>query len=117
MFTKERTKELLDFIIEKIEDKKGNNIKILDLSKVNNSISDYFVICTANSKIQAQTISDYIIRQTRTEMGEKPIGVEGENNAHWILIDYSSIIVHIFQQEFRDFYDLEGLWGDTTTEL
>ncbi len=111
------TKEILNFIIDKIEDKKGEDIKVLDLTKIDNSIADYFVICTANSKIQAQTISDHIIRETRTQLKERPLNVEGEQNAFWILIDYSDIIVHIFQPEYREFYDLEGLWGEALTEI
>ena len=111
------TAELLNFIIEKIEDKKGEDIKVLDLRQMDNSIADYFIVCTANSKIQAQTISDHIIREIRTIQHERPINVEGEQNAFWILIDYSSIVVHIFQPEYRDFYDLEGLWGDALTEI
>jgi len=111
------TTETLNFIIDKIEDKKGENIKVLDLSKIDNAIADYFIICTANSKIQAQTISDHIIRETRTQLKEKPLNVEGEQNAFWILIDYADIIVHIFQPEYREFYDLESLWGEALTEI
>jgi ribosome-associated protein len=110
------TKEFLDFLISKIDDKKGEDIKILDLQKLENSVSDYFVICSANSKTQAQTISDYIIHETRNFLHKRPISVEGEQNAFWILIDYGTVVIHIFQPEYREFYDLEGLWGDVLAE-
>jgi len=107
----------LEFIISKIEDKKGEEIKILNLQTIENSVADYFVICTANSKIQAQTISDHLIKELRTFKKIKPLSVEGEANAFWILLDYGDIIVHIFQPEYRKFYNLEDLWGESIIEI
>ena len=104
--------KLLKFIVEKIEDKKGEDIKILDLKALDNSFADYFVICSSNSKIHAQTISNHIVRETRTHLKERPVNIEGEQNAQWILLDYIDVVVHIFQPEYREFYNIESLWGE-----
>ncbi len=108
--------QLKNFILTNIEEKKGEAIKVLDLRKIENAIADYFVICNATSKIHAQTISDHIVRQVRTNLKQRPLSVEGEQNAFWILVDYASVVVHIFLPEYREFYDLEGLWGEVIAE-
>ncbi|MDO5510809.1 MAG: ribosome silencing factor [Weeksellaceae bacterium] len=103
---------LLDTIIAAIEDKKGEDIQILDLTEIENAVSSYFVICSANSNTQVAAIAGSIEDKTRKELKEKPFHTEGLTNALWVLMDYVSIVVHIFQRDKREFYDLESMWGD-----
>ncbi|TWP23853.1 ribosome silencing factor [Apibacter muscae] len=103
---------LLNAIVQGIEDVKGYDITILNLTQLENRISDYFIVCTGSSNTQVSAISDSIERNVRTSLKEKPWHVEGKDNLQWVLMDYVSIAVHIFQPEFREYYDLESLWGD-----
>lgn len=99
-------------IIEGITDIKGENISILDLRSLENAVCDFFVICTGNSNTQVNAISGSVEKRVREQLKEKPWHIEGADNAEWILMDYVSTVVHIFQPEPREFYDLESLWGD-----
>jgi ribosome-associated protein len=83
---------------------------ILELKKLT-VIADYFVICSGESTTQVKAIADNVERQLR-ELGIKPIGIEGEGHAHWVLIDYGDVVVHIFEDETRRFYELEKFWLD-----
>ncbi len=103
---------LITNIIKGIEDVKGENITILDLREIENSICDYFVICDGNSNTQVSAISGSIQKVVSKEIKDKPWHIEGENNAEWILMDYVNVVVHVFQKQIREFYNLEGLWGD-----
>jgi len=103
---------LLENIIEGILDKKGQQIVDLDLTKVNNSICDHFVICHANSNTQVNAIADSVEKKVKENLNQKVIHREGMENATWVLLDYSNIVVHIFQEEIRNYYRLEELWGD-----
>ena len=75
------------------------------------SIADFFLIASGNSSRQVQAIARHLRRKLR-EKGLKPYGIEGEQEGHWVLLDYGDVIVHIFYQPMREFYDLEGLWVD-----
>jgi ribosome-associated protein len=75
------------------------------------SFADYFIIASGNSSRQVQAISRHMATRTREE-GFRPYGVEGEQEGHWVLMDYGDVIIHIFYQPVREFYDLEGLWGE-----
>jgi ribosome-associated protein len=101
--------ELLKKIVSLLEEKKGEDIVVLDVSKHTN-IADYFVIVTANSTVHARALTDYLIESLGKE-GIYPDHVEGLENAYWVLIDFMDIIVHIFQKEWRDYYDLEWLYS------
>ena len=103
---------LLAFIIDAIQDKKGIDIVDLRLSKLENAITNHFVICHGNSSTQVEAIADSVEEKVKEELNIKAWHKEGHKNAQWILLDYSSIMVHIFQKEFRDFYRLEELWAD-----
>ncbi|MFM1771732.1 MAG: ribosome silencing factor [Bacteroidota bacterium] len=103
---------LLFSIIEGIEEVKGHDIKILDLRNIESAIADYFVVCTGTSTTQVEAIARSAENFTRKELDEKPRRVEGLRNAQWVLMDYFSIIVHIFYEPMRDHYDIEGLWAD-----
>ncbi len=105
---------LVSEIIDGIEDLKGENIVVLDLTNLENSVCDYFVICEGNSNTQINAITNSIEKKVRVELGEKPWHIEGTSNAEWVLLDYVSVAVHVFQRDVRAFYDLEGLWADAT---
>ncbi len=108
---------LKDFVVEAIKEKKGKEIKVLDLRELDQSIADYFIICHGDSNTQVDAISDFIDRQTRTELQEHALHKEGTDNLQWVLLDYGELVVHVFQEEFRRFYNLEDLWADAKTEL
>ena len=105
-------KEIVKKIYKIIEDKKGDDIKVIDISKIG-SIADYFIIAGANNINQVQAISDEIDFILGKE-GILPKAVEGNKNATWMLLDYNDIVVHIFLKEDRVFYDLERIWRDGT---
>ncbi|MDR2121706.1 MAG: ribosome silencing factor [Flavobacteriaceae bacterium] len=110
--TQTKEKVLLENIIKGIEEVKGYDITILDFTKLENTITDYFVICTGTTNTQVSAIAGSVERFVRTHMKEKPWHVEGVDNQQWILVDYVSVVVHIFQPEYREYYGLEDLWGD-----
>jgi len=103
---------LITEIIKGIEDVKGENISILDLREIENTVCDYFIVCDGNSNTQVSAISGSIQKKVSKTLKDKPWHVEGENNAEWVLLDYVNIVVHVFQKQVREFYNLEGLWGD-----
>ncbi len=110
------TEALLDKIIKGIQDKKGKEILSLNIGKIENSICDYFVICHGTSSTHVDAIIDSIEQRVKKELNEKPYNKEGLDNLTWVLIDYASIIIHVFQKEYRDFYNLEDLWADATMD-
>jgi ribosome-associated protein len=103
---------LLTNIIEGIIEKKGREIVDIDLSRINSSICDHFIICHADSNTQVTAIADSIEKHVRDNLKQKVGHREGLENALWILLDYHDIVVHIFQREIRSYYQLEDLWGD-----
>ena len=104
--------ELITLIIAGIEDIKGQNISILDLRSIENSVCDYFVICDGNSNTQVNAIVNSIQKKVSKSANEKPYQIEGEDNAEWVLMDYINIVVHVFQKHKREYYAIENLWGD-----
>lgn len=108
----EELNKLKAAIITAIEDKKGENIVTIEIGKIDNAITEYFIICNAQSNTQVNAISDGIEKDVRKSLKERPWHTEGRHNAQWIVMDYSSIIVHVFQTPYRDFYKLEELWAD-----
>ena len=104
--------DLLALIIKGIEDVKGNDINILDLREIENTVCDYFVICNGNSNTQINAIVGSVQKVVSKELKEKPWHVEGEQNGEWVLMDYVSIVVHVFQKHIREYYNIESLWGD-----
>ncbi len=103
---------LVEAIVEGMENLKASNITILDLTELENSVCDYFIISEGTSNTQVKAISNSIEEQVRKSLTEKPWHVEGKENAEWVLMDYVNTVVHIFQSETRRFFDLESLWGD-----
>jgi ribosome-associated protein len=106
------TDVLLTNIIKGIEDVKGNDIDILDLREIDTAVCDYFVICNGSSNTQVNAIVNSVQKLVSKELKDKPWHVEGSDNAEWVLMDYVSIVVHVFQKQIREFYNIEGLWGD-----
>jgi len=94
-------------------EKKAEHPVALELSGLT-IVADYFVICSGESTTQVRAISEYIEEELR-KAGIKPIGIEGRNYSHWVLLDYGDVIIHIFEKETRSFYDLEKLWMDAKT--
>ncbi len=106
------TDDLLASIIKGIEDVKGLNIDILDLRGIDNRVCDYFVICNGTSNTQVNAIVNSVQKGVSKELKDKPWHVEGTDNGEWVLMDYVSIVVHVFQKHIREYYNIESLWGD-----
>jgi ribosome-associated protein len=106
------TDQLITHIVKGIEDVKGQDIEILDLREIENTVCDYFIICNGTSNTQVNAIVGSIQKTVSKSLKEKPWHIEGSDNAEWILIDYVHVVVHVFQKHIREFYDIEGLWGD-----
>ena len=104
--------ELIAVIIKGIDDVKGENIQLLDLRELENTVCDYFIICSGNSNTQVNAISGSVQKVVSKEIKDKPWHIEGEMNAEWVLMDYVNVVVHVFQKHVREFYDIESLWGD-----
>jgi len=104
------SKIIADRITELIFNKKGYDVKILDLRKLT-TIADYFVICSADSDTQVKAIADEVDKTLRDE-GIRLWHKEGYQSLNWVLIDYVDVVVHIFKKESREFYNIEKLWGD-----
>jgi len=99
-----------------IFEKKGYNVLKLDLRELENRIADFFVICHGTSTSQVDSICDSVEDTVRKNAGEKPLHIEGLDNCFWVLLDYGNVVVHIFLEEYRNFYSLESLWADALIE-
>lgn len=106
------TDDLIAVIIKGIDEVKGENIQLLDLREIENTVCDYFIVCSGNSNTQVNAISGSVQKIVSKELKDKPWHIEGQANAEWVLMDYVNVVVHIFQKQTRDFYDIESLWGD-----
>ncbi len=104
--------QIVSGIIKGIEEVKGQEIQILDLREIENTVCDYFVICSGTSNTQVNAIVNSVQKLVSKSLKEKPWHVEGSDNAEWVLLDYVHVVVHVFQKHIREFYDIEGLWGD-----
>jgi ribosome-associated protein len=103
---------LCNSIVEGMKDNKAKNIVVLDLRKIENAVTDFFVICSGDSTTQVEGIASSVTRLVRKELQEKPWHQEGKGNNQWILLDYVNVVTHIFFHEQRDYYELEELWAD-----
>ncbi|MDY4028160.1 MAG: ribosome silencing factor [Butyrivibrio crossotus] len=103
--------KILDTIYNAIDEKKGGNTRILDISEIT-TISDYFVVTSGNNYNQVRAIADNVEEELLKKHGMKPERVEGYNNGEWILLDYIDYVIHIFDKEQRLFYDIERIWSD-----
>lgn len=103
---------LNDLIISLIQDKKGKSLISLDLRKIPEAMADYFIICHGESTTQTRAITDHLEEEVHKQTGSKPFHLEGRNNGEWCLVDFGDVIVHVFEKEKREFYQLEDLWSD-----
>jgi len=112
------TKVLVDTIIEALQDKKGKKIITMDLTKLEGSICQYFIISQGNTPTQVSALSDSVWDKVYEKLDEKPLGAVGMKEAQWIAMDYGTVMLHIFVPEIREYYNLENLWADAdVTEI
>jgi ribosome-associated protein len=106
------SQKLSTLIVKGMQEKKANEIVLMDLRKVKNAVADFFVICSGNSDKQLDAIADSIDAEVYKSVKENPWHVEGKNNKEWMILDYTNVVAHIFRKDRRSFYALEKLWGD-----
>ena len=111
-----KNSKIFKSIIHAIKEKKGEHIVSLDLRKIPEAVADFFIVCEASSTTQVKAIADYIQEHVRATVEETPFHSEGQQTAHWVLIDYVNVVVHVMQPETRKFYKLEELWNDAEGE-
>ena len=111
------TDALIATIIQGIEEVKGEDITLLDLREIENTVCDYFIICNGNSNTQVNAIVGSVQKMVSKTLKDKPWHIEGSDNAEWVLMDYINVVVHVFQKHIREYYDIEGLWGDAKTTV
>ena len=104
--------ELIALIIQGVDEVKGQNVNLLDLREIESTVCDYFIVCNGTSNTHVNAIVGSIQKTVSKAIQDKPWHVEGEDNAEWVLMDYVNVVVHVFQKQVREFYDIEGLWGD-----
>ena len=104
--------ELIALILQGIEEVKGQHINLLDLRDIENTVCDYFIVCNGTSNTHVNAIVGSIQKTVSKAIQDKPWHIEGEANAEWVLMDYINVVEHVFQKQIREFYDIEGLWGD-----
>lgn len=105
-----QSKEMTRIAIEALEDKKAADIKIIDIEHIS-TLADYFIIASGTNRNQVQAMSDNV-EEALSKAGYEPKQIEGYQNANWVLMDYGDIVLHIFDEENRLFYDLERIWRD-----
>jgi len=110
--TLEATEVLKEEVIKGIQEKKGIEIICLNLAKINSTVCDYFVVCHGTSNTHVSAIAESVEEQVSKNTGLKPRRKEGFANAEWILLDYLDVVVHVFQEHVREYYNLEDLWAD-----
>lgn len=109
------TDDLLSAILHELSEIKAHDIVLMDLRGIESAVCSYFIICTGNSSTHVNSIVGFVEKQVSRSLKERPWHVEGAENSQWVLMDYSDIVVHVFQESTRQFYDLESLWGDAKT--
>lgn len=106
------SQKLSSLIVKGMQEKKANEIVLMDLRKVKNAVADFFVICSGNSDKQLDAIADSVDAEVYKGLKENPWHIEGKNNKEWMILDYTNVVAHIFRKDRRSFYALEKLWGD-----
>jgi ribosome-associated protein len=109
---KKPSSKLINSIIKGLEEKKGFDIKSMDLTQIPNAVTSVFVICSGTSTTQVEGLADSVLEEVYKGAKEKPWHIEGFENKEWILIDFVDVVVHIFLPEIREFYGIEELWAD-----
>lgn len=108
----DNTEQIVSAVVETMLESKAKNIVTLDMKNIHTAVTDYFVICHAQSKTQVAAIADKVIDNLRNNHIARVYHEEGFENAEWILIDYVDVVVHVFLESKRNFYSLENLWAD-----
>lgn len=108
---------LISLILSGVEDVKGLEIQLLDLREIENTATDYFIICNGTSNTHVNAIVGSIQKTVSKAIQDKPWHVEGSENGEWVLLDYVNVVVHVFQKHIREYYDIESLWGDAKVSL
>lgn len=109
-----RNSKLFKTIIHAVQEKKGERVVSLDLKKIPEAVTDFFIICEASNPIQLKAIGDFVEEEVKKKCGESPYKHEGKQGEQWILIDYVNVVVHIMLAEPRRFYKLEEMWSDAS---
>ena len=104
--------EFNELIVKAIQEKKGENIVKLDLRKLEEGPTDFFIVCQGSNHVQVQAIADNVVYEIKKKANQLPNHVEGMQNATWVLVDFFNVVVHVFHPEARGFYRLEALWND-----
>lgn len=108
------TSTMTEMIIEGIRQRKGRQISVVDLSRIESAATGQFIICSGSSTTQVSSIADNVREHLRKQAGIKPYNYDGYQNSQWIIIDYGDILVHVFLPDTRRLYNLEELWNDAT---
>ena len=103
-------KEIIAVAVKALDDKKGKDLKVL-FTADQTTLADYFIICTGTSNTQVRALAE-AVEEALSKAGEEPHHIEGHRGGQWTLLDYSAVVIHVFTEEGRAFYDLERLWGD-----
>lgn len=110
------SEKLSEVVVQGMQEKKAKDIVVMDLRNVKNAVADFFIICSGTSDTQIEAIADSVDEQVYKQLRENPWHTEGKTNKEWMLIDYVSVVAHIFKRDKREFYSLENLWGDARIE-
>jgi ribosome-associated protein len=109
---KKKLNKVTEFAVAGIQDKKGEDVVIIDLEKIGSAVADNFVICHGNSDTQVNAIAESVEDAVTKAFPNLSLRKEGAQSAEWVLLDFGDVIVHVFKKSIRDFYELEKLWGD-----
>ena len=112
-YIKSNSEELAKHVIEGMFARKAQDVVSMDMRNTDSSICDYFIICSGESNTQVDSIANSVIDEVKNNLNEKALHTEGLENAYWVLVDFGNVVVHVFQQEYRNFYKLEDLWADS----
>lgn len=107
---------LVSEIVTGLQEKKGKEIVSLDLRDIETAVTDFYVICTGDSNTHVNALSGSVEEEVRKAIKDKPWHIEGTTNGEWVLMDYVNVVVHIFQRQTREHYNIEGLWADAVTK-
>lgn len=106
------SEKLSKAVVAGMQEKKAQDIVVMDMRDTKNAIADFFVICSGSSDKQVEAIARSVDEEVEKKLKENPWHMEGKNNKEWVILDYITVVVHIFKKDKRDFYALEKLWGD-----
>ncbi|MFT4970393.1 MAG: ribosome-associated protein [Chitinophagales bacterium] len=112
---KNNSAELKKVVIQAILAKKGLEVIELDLTNLNDAVADYFIVCHGTNSTQVAAIADSVYKEVKDELALFPKGLEGKAIAEWIILDYFDVVVHVFFNETREYYQLEELWSDAVS--